>query len=179
MSTVPISDSGAIFSPDRRFRYLLWRRWSAMNSVTFLMLNPSIADERVLDPTLRRCMGFAKSLGFGAFSIVNLFPLVATDPKELIDAEDRDGELDGLRNIHHLQGAIWSAGKTIVGWGANAKKPQLSYAVTIARSVFLDGCRGAYCLGLNADGSPKHPLYLARDTKPIPYWLAGAEQVAS
>ena len=48
------------FSPDRRYRYALWRHWGATEVPRYLMvvgLNPSTADETKDDPTIRRCIG--------------------------------------------------------------------------------------------------------------------------
>ncbi|TMF61888.1 MAG: DUF1643 domain-containing protein, partial [Chloroflexi bacterium] len=70
----PAAVRGATFSADRRYRYRLWRRWDgARPVVAFVMLNPSTADARRDDPTIRRCIGFAKSWGFGGVEVVNLF----------------------------------------------------------------------------------------------------------
>ena len=46
MGAILRSDAGAEFSPCRKWRYLLWRRWDRTKPVAnFLMLNPSTADE--------------------------------------------------------------------------------------------------------------------------------------
>lgn len=47
------------------------------------MLNPSTADAEIDDPTITRCIGFAKSWGFGGLMVGNLWAYRATDPKEL------------------------------------------------------------------------------------------------
>jgi hypothetical protein len=73
----------ALFSRDRRFRYRLGRRWGDGAAVCLVLLNPSTADETREDPIVRRCIGFAQSLGYGALDVVNLYAYVATDPAEL------------------------------------------------------------------------------------------------
>jgi hypothetical protein len=55
------------------------------------MLNPSTADGKEDDPTIRRCIGFAKSWGNGSLEVVNLFGFRATDPKELLEVKDPIG----------------------------------------------------------------------------------------
>ena len=58
------------------YRYLLWREWNAkLPRLLWILLNPSTADERVDDPTLRRVLGFSRSYGFGGLEVVNLFAL--------------------------------------------------------------------------------------------------------
>ena len=72
----------ATFSPCRRWRYTLLRRWEPANLivVAFIGLNPSTADETLDDPTIRRCIGFAKAWGAGGMYMLNLFGWRSTDP---------------------------------------------------------------------------------------------------
>lgn len=58
-------EKSARFSSCQNYRYSLWRTWSGLlpNSrgyAMFVGLNPSTADETNDDPTIRRCMAFAK-----------------------------------------------------------------------------------------------------------------------
>src|SRR6185295_13389216 len=70
---------GTMLSPDRKYRYVLFRCWDIEKTmVNFVALNPSTADESKDDPTLRRCMSFAKSFGYGGLYITNLFAFRAT-----------------------------------------------------------------------------------------------------
>mgnify|MGYP000880158315 CR=1 FL=1 len=79
------------FSPDREFRYTLTRRWDDRLLVNFLMLNPSTADENIEDPTIRRCMGFARDWGYGGLMVTNIFAYRSTDPKALYKVPDPTG----------------------------------------------------------------------------------------
>lgn len=92
------------FSEDRAFRYTLWREWD-VDSLTgcaddlphghqfaqFIGLNPSTADETRDDPTIRRCIGFAKLWGYGALCMTNLFAFRATKPRDMRQAADPIG----------------------------------------------------------------------------------------
>ncbi|TME62616.1 MAG: DUF1643 domain-containing protein [Chloroflexi bacterium] len=139
---------GATFSADRRYRYRLWRRWDgARPVVAFVMLNPSTADARRDDPTIRRCIGFAKSWGFGGVEVVNLFAYRATDPGEL----RRVADPVGVDNDRHIRRAIARADLVVLAWGARAGSRRL---------LNLPQAR---CLGLTRAGQPRHPLYLRRD----------------
>lgn len=161
-----MTPAGALFSPDRRFRYLLWRRWSDRPLAHFCMLNPSIADETDLDPTLRRCKGFAEQWGMGGMLITNLFPLVATDPKDLIAAADRSGPWHGLQyeNDGHIERAAAQAQLTVVGWGTNVQKKALHAAVPRIYHGILK-MRAPKALRVSRMGHPVHPLYLPYDCK--------------
>src|SRR5271157_168450 len=88
--------SGATFSLCRTWRYKLWRRWSAaVPMVTFIGLNPSTADEINDDPTVRRCLGFARRWGFGGMSMLNVFAYRSTNPRALRAATDPVGPRNG------------------------------------------------------------------------------------
>ena len=68
--------AGAIFSPDKKYRYRLWRMWNADKPVlAFIMLNLSIADAWVLDSTVRRCLDYANRWRYGALEVGNIFAL--------------------------------------------------------------------------------------------------------
>ena len=62
MSFSLFEQSGASFSPCRKYRYDLYRRFAGHTPipgiygyVNFIMLNPSTADEIRNDPTVERC----------------------------------------------------------------------------------------------------------------------------
>ncbi len=75
---------GAAFDSTGTYRYALWREWDASAPrLGFVLLNPSTADAENDDPTLRRCMGFARAWGYGSLQIVNLFAYRATVPDAL------------------------------------------------------------------------------------------------
>ena len=87
-----MTESGATFSPCRRWRYLLWRRWDAAKpAANFLMLNPSTADEHKLDPTCSRARDYAERWGFGTLIVTNVFGWRATDPDDMKAAKDPVG----------------------------------------------------------------------------------------
>ncbi len=111
----------ADFSPDRKYRYVLRRKiGSSARRVVFIMLNPSIADEVRTDPTVRRCVGFARRWGFGALEVVNLFALVSTDPNGLQDADDpvgRETTPRSARRCRQRTGLFWRGATTGCGAG--------------------------------------------------------------
>ena len=78
-----LTGTGAVFSPCERYRYKLWRVWDParpLGLVMFLMLNPSTATDAEDDPTIRRCIGYARSWGYGGLYVGNLFAYRATTP---------------------------------------------------------------------------------------------------
>jgi hypothetical protein len=109
------SASGAIISDDHRYRYYLWRSWNdGLHRLLFVMQNPSKADARLNDPTIIRCVNFAKREGFGSIGVVNVFAYRATDERELFDVSDPFG----LGNEIQLRLETGTTcGKTVVAWG--------------------------------------------------------------
>lgn len=151
---------GAAFDASKRYRYRLWRRWAEGGAlVTFVMLNPSTADARRDDPTIRRCAGFARGWGFAAMTVVNLFALRATDPVRLRRARDPVGP----GNDGYILAAAAESDALVVAWGnAGALRER-------DRDVLrLLADQRAECLGLTGAGRPRHPLYLPGSTRRRP-----------
>lgn len=157
--------SGADLSPCGRYRYSLWRTWDESKpAVLFCMLNPSTADADVDDPTIRRCIGFAKRWGYGTLLVWNLYALRATDPRELDTAEHPIGPDDE----DHLWRLMGRAESIVVAWGAKPNRGRyVNRERTMFRGPFHD--REVYALGVTKDGHPRHPLYVRGDALPQRY----------
>ena len=117
----------AELSEDRLYRYRLTRIWGDGPRATFVMLNPSTADEHVDDPTLRRCMGFARAWGLGGLNVVNLSAFRATIPAELWRAVDPIGP----DNDDYLRAAGASGEPLIAAWGNNAKLHRVQEVLSV------------------------------------------------
>ena len=146
----------AEISSCKKFRYRLTRRWGEGKALVFIMLNPSTADETVDDPTIRRCIGFAKSNGFNAIDVVNLFAFRATNPSDLKKA----GYLIGELNDSHIKEAALQGAKIVYAWGDNARG--------LARPIVVDALIRSlnihpYVLKLTTKNIPSHPLMLRAD----------------
>lgn len=152
--------SGAVISDCGKYRYHLWRRWDdCLPTMVWVMLNPSTADASEDDPTIRRCVGFAKREGCGGISVRNVFAFRSTDPRELAKVDDPVGPL----NHEHLQSARRVSLMTILvcGWGKPRTEKRLKAGYQSAGVILA--CQTAHCFGTNKDGSPRHPLYLPSD----------------
>lgn len=143
--------AGAFLSDDGKYRYELWRSWDiSVESLTFVMLNPSTADANIDDPTIRRCIRFAKDHGFGGIRVLNLYAFRATNPKDMFRATDPVGPL----NDSFFDTGV---GPVIVAWGAHARADRVRKVLPhlVGRQLFH--------LGLTKDGAPRHPLYVRAD----------------
>lgn len=162
----------AVLSPCGRYRYLLTRYWEPSRpSVGFVMLNPSSADHTVDDPTVRRCIGFARGWGFGGLRVANLFALRATDPTGLFEAVAAGTDPVGPENAAHLQ-SLADEHTVVLAWGANAAAVDgSSYPSRVAGELAAAGA-ALLCFGHCRDGAPRHPLYVAVGTTLVP-WRAG------
>lgn len=163
-------ERGCILSDCGIYRLRLWREWDkTLPTLTAMLLNPSKASHLVTDPTDTRIYTRAVSMGFGRYDIVNLYPLRATDPDELLIHPDPIGPLrGGITADGAILDAISAASMVICGWGSHPAAPvRAGYVVDLIR---MAGMRNKlFHLGLNKDGSPKHPLYIAASTQPKPF----------
>lgn len=150
-------ESGSLFDVSGKYRYSLWRAWSAYHPrIAFVLLNPSIADEERNDPTIRRCIGFARAWKFGSVEVVNLFAYRATNAKELLKVDDPVGE----ENNYYLVQAVERCATVVVGWGTRENLLGRDRQVL----SLLVSKKDVYCLGITKDGQPRHPLYVKGDS---------------
>lgn len=158
--------SGAVFSPCRTYRYVLWREWDdSKPTLVFFMLNPSTADHRQLDNTVKGCLKRAVAWGYGRLVVLNLFALRSTDPKGLALVDDPVGPENDRLIADVLTFVDRQAGLVICGWGDDVAVGDRGRAVLAsmeAQEIV------AYALALNQNGSPKHPLYVAHAVRPRP-----------
>ncbi|MFJ5984257.1 DUF1643 domain-containing protein [Lentzea sp. NPDC092896] len=155
----------ALFNAARTHRYQLTRVWDTdVPPVVFVMLNPSIADAFVPDPTITRCLNFARREHAGGLVVINLFALRSTDPAVL------DGHPNpvGHSNNRLIAEAVQDAAVVIAGWGVPGKLHGRDREVA---ALLAEHGIDLKCLGRNKDGSPKHPLYVRADQPLEPYRL--------
>jgi len=142
----------------RRYRFALWRTWDDSKPYAmFVGLNPSTADETSDDPTLVRCMNFARSWGYGGVCMANLFAFRATDPGEMKAADDPVGR----RNNQWLKKLAADAGIVVAAWGNDGA--YLDRAAEVRALL-----PGLHCLKMNKSGQPAHPLYQPASRLPVP-----------
>lgn len=150
----------ATISPCGKYRYRLWRKWGEGPSIAFVMLNPSTADADIDDPTIRRCIAFARREGAGSLLVVNLFGLRSTDPDVLSSSDNPTGP----ENWFHVEAAMDEAETIVCAWGAHPFALKNSYALQQTA-----GRRRLVCLGKTKDGYPRHPLYVKAVQPFVPF----------
>jgi len=147
-------DSGAVFSLDRKKRFLLDRTWDRrLPILPFMMLNPSKAGERDGDMTITKCMGFGARWGFGGILVANLIATVSTDPFDLPPWSGLDPE-----NQKHWE-RILRHDRVVLAWGSVPKSIRRSTAIAehILKFREMAGDRKLYCIGYTVGGDPCHP----------------------
>lgn len=159
----------AILSGCERYRYLLTRTWPQPlgadpheSRILFVMLNPSTADARFDDPTIRRCVGFAQRWGHTDLAVVNLYAYRATSPRDLFAVEDPIGPL----NDAYVRQAAAAADAIVCAWGVHGLRDGRGRAVLAQLRAVAQN--GLWCLGLTSGGEPRHPLYVRADTPLVP-----------
>lgn len=187
-----VLSSAARISACGRFRYLLERLWSnAGHVLVVIMLNPSTADAATDDPTIRRVSAFAKAEGFAGIRVLNLYAFRASDPEHLWgrlyhalgsttrlgepSAVDRD--VVGPDNGPRMFADVIRYGTAVrVAWGAGppTRGLQAAHQKRVDEvAAFLRGVGVApTAWGLTAQGHPRHPLYLPKAARTVP-WVDG------
>ena len=147
----------ATLSPCRRYRYNLWRAWGKReNYVMFVGLNPSTADETADDPTIRRCVAYAKAWGYSRLCMTNLFAFRATQPADMMNADDPIGP----ENDAWLRELAKGASVIVAAWGVNSS---FGGRHNVVRQILPS----LHYLRLTKDGHPGHPLYLSKTLRPV------------
>ena len=145
----------AKFSIDKKHRYELSRHWDLSKSdILFIMLNPSIANEDIDDPTIKRLISFTREFKYGGFFVANLFTYITPYSKTL----DTSIGLTKL-NLKTIKNLVNKVDEVIYAWGNSIKEPlELKNLV-----------KNPKCFGKNLNGTPKHPLYLSSNSKLIKF----------
>lgn len=142
------------------YRYELRRRWSQGDQlVAFIGLNPSTADANNDDPTLRRCIDFARRWGCDGLVMVNLFAYRATEPKVMKVADDPIGP----ENNAVLCRVANECSLVVACWGHHGSHMGRDRDVMVLLDSLL-------CMGLTKDGHPRHPLYMPKDSQLCEFW---------
>ena len=152
----------AHFSECGRFRYLLTREFGGDSTCLFIMLNPSTADAEWDDPTIRRCISFAKREGFGRLEVVNIYAFRSVSPAVMFSAEDSIGPT----NDHEIEAALGRADSVIVAWGNHAEPKR----VVVGAQLIERSGRPVNCFGFTKQDQPKHPLYLPGNAELVDYY---------
>ncbi|QEL16679.1 DUF1643 domain-containing protein [Limnoglobus roseus] len=165
MSALPL-EADAIISACGRYRYVLTRQVGpGTRTAVFVMLNPSTADATTDDPTIRRCIGFARRWGCGRLAVLNLFAFRATDPADLKRAEEpvRPENRDWFERT--LTDSM-ADGVVVCGWGVHGE--HLAQDRVVLDWLSALGV-SPLSLGLTKHGHPRRPLYLSSQAELIPF----------
>jgi hypothetical protein len=170
-----ICDTGARFNSDRTRRHSLWRIWNYKLPLLIIVgMNPSSADEHENDPTVERCERRAKLRGYGGIMMINMMDIIETDSRKLdqMPSEVRCSK----ENTAELEGAIARAqagtADILCGWGKPGQRfGAVAWFATRASRAKVT----LFCLKMNKDGSPAHPLYQPYSADFL--WFAGVDEI--
>ena len=145
----------ATLSNDKKHRYKLSRHWDLNKpQILYIMLNPSIGNESIDDPTIRRLLSFTRKFDCGGFFVGNLFTYITPNPKTL----DTSIGLTN-KNLNVLTNLVSKADEVVYAWGNSIEEPnELKKLIS-----------NPMCFGKNLNGTPKHPLYLPSNSKIIKF----------
>lgn len=168
MKTVP--EKSATFDDAKQYRYSLTRRWgNGVDSLLWLMFNPSNADALKEDPTSRRVIGFSTALGFDACTVVNLYSYIHSEPSVMRAAARAGFDIIGEDNDKAINIAALEHKNCIMAWGANGKKQDEQRIYDVSKMIRDNGCKMHRLGELTKHGQPRHPLMLRNDSALKPY----------
>ena len=145
----------AKFCNTKKNRYFLKREWdNSKGLLLYIMLNPSVADEIKDDPTIRRLINFTKKFDYGGFLVGNIFTKITPNPKDI----DRSKGISD-KNFEELFKLIYKVDLIVYAWGNTVEEPQPLKELVLSPK----------CFGKNLNGTPKHPLYIPKNSKLIAY----------
>jgi hypothetical protein len=153
----------AVISDDEVYRYTLYREWTddpgfeGVRVLNFVMLNPSTADAEKDDPTIRKCIGFAKLSGHNAIRVVNLFAYRATKPVDLWRQYESGTNIAGPLNDAYVR-ELPPEETVCVAWGSTYMNKDWTQRRVLETTKLLN--RKLWCLGRTKDGHPNHPVML-------------------
>lgn len=154
----------AVLSGCQKHRYELRRVWEPSEGmINIIGLNPSTADGFEDDPTIRRCIGFARDWGYGGFIMTNLFSYRLTDSRQLRYVK---GDLNGLDAKATRIAAAREAVLVVAAWGSHDLAR--IQGLTIQRELAAYDIQ-LKCIKQTQPGVPWHPLYLPGNLKPIDF----------
>lgn len=155
--------SSALISTCNKYRYSLTRIWDTnLPKVMFIMFNPSTADGTKDDPTIRRCIAFAKSWGYGGLYVCNILAYRATEPKDLLKVDNPFGD----QNIWVTRKHVDEVELIVCAWG-NEPIVKRIFGATSPYSMLDFAKSKLHYLQLSKNRVPKHPLYLPKHLKPV------------
>lgn len=136
--------------------------WDAgLTRCAFIGLNPSTADDKEDDQTVKKLIGFARKWGYGGFTLVNLFSLRSTDPRVLAGHRDPVG----MATDATIQRVASEVNRIVCCWGNGGSFTER--ADTVVGHVLKRELAKLTCLGLTCLGQPKHPCRIGYDTRVI------------
>lgn len=168
MGFVQASASGAVISKDKRFRYTLWRIWDrSLPKLVVCMLNPSTADAKFNDPTIKKLLRLAKAWGYGGIWVVNFCAYRSPKPQAMLAALKRGEDIIGGQNVLRISNAVLGR-DVLCAWGDGVRHLPQDHVERVKRSLRRHA-HATYTWGLSKGGHPKHPLYAPLDAVLMDY----------
>lgn len=147
-----------------KYRYLWGRMWDAtLPKITFVLCNPSIADELKIDFTLTKCLNYVvdqnrsekSKAKYGTIEVVNLYALVTPNPKELWPHKNPVGP----ENDEYINQSVKNAKTVVLAWGAT---PNLKMRATAVLDLINQNRNKLYRFAsASKNYYPPHPRNLA------------------
>ena len=157
----------AIISTNKKYRWWLGRftNWEGP-LIVYIGLNPSKADAKIDDATTLTWKRFTHQNGACGYLVVNPFALIATNYRDLLQADDPVGSMCDF----YIHRALTVATYIVPCWGSRDRLPKsLHPRLDEVLNKIKQYDKPIYCFGVTKSGDPRHPLYLKKDTPFLPW----------
>lgn len=142
--TVDQNSVEAVFSTDKKYRYMLSMNFNDTlldkgrdKRISIILKNPSAADERMADATIRKIETFvyARFMDVRQMYILNIFAFRATEPGDLNEAFKNLGSMEviGSENDRVIKNIIEESDYVILAWGNSSGIDKTLYEERIFR----------------------------------------------
>ena len=143
------------FYDNRMFRYSLkCKIQDKGESITVILMNPSLADEYGLDSTLKNVKDFLREQKiFSEFEVLNIFPIRTPNSGNVAKSMKKCSNIQKM-NDEYIKTTLLKSKNVLVAWGSKYHN-QAKWVLKFLRDNDKDkDCVFVY--SVNKDGSPKH-----------------------
>lgn len=152
---------GAKFSKDLKHRLVLWRIWNRSKGIVlYVGVNPSTADAKVDDATIRRLNHFTRQEGYGGFYIINLYTRITPHYEQLKSFK----KINSSVSNYYIEKYARKSNLVCLMYGRRGHDTA-RYEEVLALLDLTCNSKPIMCFGYNANGTPVHPLMIANKTR--------------
>ena len=154
-----------ICDKDEQCRYMLGKK--GKNTLICIGANPSVAESSECDATMNLLCAILENNGYDGFIILNLYPLIATNPDELADFDEKIH----VKNLAKIKAVLaeFKNSDILLCYGDVLNKRKYLKEPCLKDILKLFDEHKIKCLGTTQKGLPKHPSRISTKSEIIDF----------